>query len=160
MNHHFAAEIILTRPATAREIQRACRVVPLATNADRTRLMTVYQGKTPGRALRSIRRRLHGLLPIDVLTTHYPDQRGQVLLNISLSRAVRAEINQAAAAHSERPEQFLSRSMTESLARQERDHTRRLTEQLEALLAQHSSEDVLVCTARALLHRRLVAPRP
>lgn len=41
MTRHHAIEITLTWSATAAELHRACRAVPLATNAERTRLMAL-----------------------------------------------------------------------------------------------------------------------
>lgn len=116
--------------------------------------MAVHPGKTPGRALQSLRRQLHQLLPIDVLTTHHPDQHGQVLLNLELSRAVRKVIRQAATARGLRPGDFVGQSVSEALERQEREHSRQLTAQLEGILALHPSEEVLACTAHILLRRR------
>lgn len=154
MTSQYAIEILLTRAATNGELHRARRTVPLAANAERTRLMAVHPAKTPGRALRSLRRRLHHLLPIDVLTTHYPDQHGQVLLNLEFSPTARAAIGQAAAARGQWPGDFVGQSVTAALERNERERSRQLTAQLEDLLALHSSEDVLACTAHVLLHRR------
>ncbi|MFJ3496411.1 hypothetical protein ACIPPJ_22820 [Streptomyces sp. NPDC086091] len=77
------AKNLLARLATSAELHRALHTVPLAVKADRTRLMAVHPGKTPDRALWSLRRQLHQLLPIDALTTHHPNQHGQVLLNLS-----------------------------------------------------------------------------
>ncbi|MCX5006682.1 hypothetical protein OHB05_29275 [Streptomyces sp. NBC_00638] len=150
-------EILLTRPATGGELHRAGRAVPLAVNNDRTRLMTVHHARAPGRSLRSLRRRLQHLLPIDVLTTHYPDQHGQVLLNLELSRTARAAICQAAAVRGQRPAELVGRSVTAALERKERERSRQLTAQLEGLLALHSFEDVLACTARILLSRSSLA---
>lgn len=154
MTSHHAIEILLTRPATNSELHRARRTVPLAANTDRTRLLAVHPAKTPGRALQSVRRRLHHLLPIDVLTTHYADQLGQVLLNLELSRTARAAIHRAATAGGQRPGDFVGRSVTAALDRNERERSQQLTAQLEGLLARHSSEDLLACTARILLRRR------
>ncbi|EFL21966.1 hypothetical protein SSOG_01678 [Streptomyces himastatinicus ATCC 53653] len=77
MTHQYAVEIVLTRPATARELHRARCHVTFAANADRTRLMTVQRGKSQGHTLHRLRRRLDTVLPIDVLTTHYPDRHGR-----------------------------------------------------------------------------------
>ncbi|MGB8938880.1 MAG: hypothetical protein WCD21_01355, partial [Streptomyces sp.] len=85
MTRQYAVEISLTRPASAGELHRARYRVTFAANADHTRLMTVQSGNSPGRALHRLRRRLGTVLPIDVLTTHYPDRRGRVLLNVVLS---------------------------------------------------------------------------
>jgi len=61
--------------------------VPLAANADRTRLMAVHGARSPGGALHALRRQLDALLPVDVLTTHYPNRHGQILLNVALGHA-------------------------------------------------------------------------
>lgn len=160
MRGQHAVEIILTRPATRRELHRACRAVPLAANADCTRLMAVRRAQSPGRALRSLRRELDRLLPIDVLTTHYPDASGQVLLNAALTCAMRSEIGQAAAVQGQKPGDFLGRIVVAAVEREERVRTRQLTAQLHGLLVHHAPEDVLACTARVLLDRRHPTSRP
>lgn len=154
MRRQHAVEIILKRPATGRELHRACRAVPLATNADRTRLMAVRGAKSPGRALRSLRYELDRLLPIDVLTTHYPNQSGQVLLNIDLPHALCSALRRDAGARGEKLADFLGRAVVVALERNERDRTRQLTVQMEGLLAHHAPEDVLACAARILLRSR------
>lgn len=154
MRRQHAVEIILTRPAGCGELRRACRAAPLAANADRTRLMAVRRAKSPGRALRSLRHVLDRLLPIDVLTTHYPDQSGKVLLNLVLPRATRSAVREAAAARRQKPADFLGRTLVAALERHERDRTRQLTGQLESLLVDHAPEEVLACAARALLRSR------
>ncbi|WP_208853182.1 hypothetical protein [Streptomyces albofaciens] len=111
MTHHVV-ELLLTKPVTHRELRPACRTLPLGTNSDRTRLMTVHPAKTPGRALKSVRRRLQHVSPLDVLTTHYPSPSGQVILNVELGPAVRALIGQAAAARGERPAEYVGHSVT------------------------------------------------
>ena len=127
MRRQHAVEISLTRPVTRGELWRACRAVPRAASADHTRLMTVRHAKSPGQALRSLRRELDRLLPIDVLTTHYPDRCGQVLLNVALPRATCSTVHQAAAARGQKPGVFLGRAVVAALERNERDRTRQLT---------------------------------
>ncbi|CAM5316623.1 hypothetical protein SCHAM137S_01913 [Streptomyces chartreusis] len=61
---HHAVEVALTRPATPGELRSARRHVPLAVNADRTRLMVVHSARSPGLALHLVRR-LSARLPID-----------------------------------------------------------------------------------------------
>lgn len=155
MTPHHAIEIALTRPATAAELHRARRTVALAANAERTRLMAMQQAGSPGRVLHRLRHQLDALLPIDVLTTHYPDRRGQVRLNVALSHAAHTAIRRAAAARGQRPQDFLSQSVTAAVARHERERAQRLTAQLEELFAHHTAEEVLACTASALLGHRL-----
>ncbi|WP_198655607.1 hypothetical protein [Streptomyces geranii] len=154
MTPHHAIEIALTRPATTAELHRARRTVALAANAERTRLMAVQQASSPGRALHRLRHQLNALLPIDVLTTHYPDHRGQVRLNVAFSHSARTAIHQAAAARGQRPQDFLSQSVTAAVTRHKRERAQRLTAQLERLLAHHTAEEVLACTASTLLAHR------
>ncbi|MFJ9589731.1 hypothetical protein [Streptomyces acidicola] len=153
MTSHHAVEITLTRPLTPDELKRASRNVPLAANADRTRLMAVQRAHSPGNALHVLRRRLGSRLPIDVLSTHYPDRHGQVRLNIAFSRKAEAVIRRAAAASGQRPKQFVRQSVTDALARQQQDRFRLLEIRLHGLLAHHTPEEVLACAATALLGR-------
>lgn len=159
MTPYHAVEVILTRPATRGEIRRAYHGVPLAPNADRTRLMTLHHASSPDGALHALRRRLDPRLPIDTLTTHYPDQRGQVLLNVSLNRAARSVLRQAAASVGQRPEEVLRQRVCAALARDEQTRLRQLEDKLESLLAHHTAEEVLACVA-GRLHRRQHAGTP
>ena len=152
MRHHVV-EILLTRSATPTELRRARRALPLGTNSDGSRLMAVHPAKTPGRAVKSVRRRLQRVLPIDVLTTHYPDLSGQVVINVEFDRATRALIGEAASARGQRPAEYVGQCLTDALRRHAQERSRALTAQLERLLAHHSPEAVLACTARILLHR-------
>ncbi|NMI62370.1 hypothetical protein FNV62_43060 [Streptomyces sp. RLB3-17] len=154
MTAHHAIEIVLTRPATVEELPRAHSAARLAANTDRTRLLALQRAKSPGRALRALRRQLDALLPIDVLTSHYPDQYGQVLLNLTLSNTARTAIRRAAATRGQRPQDFLSHSVAAAVARHEQQRRRHLTAQLEGLLVHHSPEEVLTCAADALLGHR------
>ncbi|MFJ9005524.1 hypothetical protein [Streptomyces canus] len=155
MRGQHAVEIILIRPVTGAELHRACRMVPLAANTDRTRLMAVQRAKSPGHALRSLRHELDRLLPIDALTTHYPDASGQAQLNIAFTRAMHSVISQAATARGQEPADFLARAVVEAVQRDEQARTRHLTAQLQNLLVHHTPEAVLVCAARVLLdHQR------
>lgn len=158
MTQHHAVEITLTRPATIAELRRAGRAVPLAADAERTRLMALQRAKSPGRALRTMRRRLGGLLPIDVLTTHYPDRHGCVRLNLTLSRTARAAIRQAAALTGRRPQDLLSHSVTTAVARHQRERAQHLAAHLEGMLAHHTPEEMLAGISALLSHR--VPPPP
>jgi hypothetical protein len=155
VTHQYAVEIILTRPATAREIHRARHRVTFAANAERTRLMTVQSGKSPGRAMHRLRCRLDTVLPIDVLTTHYPDRHGHVLLNVVLSRRADTQIRREAATLGLRPGDVLTERITAGLARRQRQRHHRLESQLQRLLTHHTPEEVLACAAGRLLQVRL-----
>ncbi|GCB52417.1 hypothetical protein [Streptomyces sp. NL15-2K] len=131
--------------------------MPLAAYADHTRLMTVRRAKSPGRALRSLRAELDRLLPIDVLTTHYPDQSGRVLLNLFLPPDTWSAVRRDAAAQGQKPGDVLGRAVVAALEREQRERVRQLSARLESLLVHHAPEDVLACAARALLHSRPTA---
>ncbi|PJM91463.1 hypothetical protein [Streptomyces sp. CB01373] len=150
MTPFHAVEITLTRPATHSELRHARERVRLAANADRTRLMAVQSARGPSGALHVLRHQLGTRLPIDILTTHYPDRHNQVLLNIALSRSADAALRRRAAVLGQRPQDVLSQSVAADLARREQERTRRLEDRLESLLAHHTLEEVLVCAARAL----------
>lgn len=102
--------------------------------------MTVRLAKSPGRALQSLRRELDQFLRIDVLTSHYPDPSGQVVLNVGFSRAMRDLISQAAAARGQKPADFLTRTVVEAAAQDERIRARHLAMQLQDLLVHHTPE--------------------
>nr|WP_206439427.1 hypothetical protein [Streptomyces scabichelini] len=141
----------MTRPATTRELHRARRTVPLAANADHTRLLVVQPAKNPGRALRVLRHQLGGRLPIDILTTHYPDEHGQILLNVALSTTAHRTIRKSAAAQGQRPRDFLRERLTAAVAQSEQERARRLIAQLQDLLVEYTAEELLTCAASTLL---------
>ncbi|MFM9458160.1 hypothetical protein [Streptomyces europaeiscabiei] len=154
MTHQYVVEIALTRPASARELHRARHRVTFAANADCTRLMTVQSAKSPGRALHRLRRQLDAVLPIDVLTTHYPDRHGHVRLNVVLSRRADAQIRREAAASGSRPGEVLRGRILANLAREQRERRHHLESQLRRLLTRHTPEEVLACAAGRLLQAR------
>ncbi|MFJ1807749.1 MULTISPECIES: hypothetical protein [unclassified Streptomyces] len=125
----------------------------LANDTSRTRLLALQRAKTPGRALRALRHRLDAVPTIDVLTTHYPDQQGRVLLNVDLSPAAHTTVRQAAAAHGQQPRDFLSQVVTDAVIRDGKERARHLTSRLEELLDEHPPEELLLCAARTLLSR-------
>ncbi|MFF8360138.1 hypothetical protein ACF063_42545 [Streptomyces chartreusis] len=150
---HHAVEVALTRPATPDELRAARRHVPLAANADRTRLMVVHSARSPGLALQMVRRRLGTRLPIDVLTTHYPDRRGQVLLNVDLDSATHEALSREAVALGQHPQDVLGRRVRAAVARDTRERARGLEDQLKSMLAHYTAEEVLASVARCLCGR-------
>ncbi|WP_425246847.1 hypothetical protein [Streptomyces sp. NEAU-NA10] len=159
MTRHYAIEIILTRPASCREL-RARQHVALAENADRTRLMTLQSAKSPATALHRMRRTLDGQLPIDILATHYPDHSGHLLVNVNLGRTTTKAVRKAAAANGQRPSDFLGQRLAQEVERSEQERQRRLTARLESLLQQHTREEVLSCAASLLNRRQPSAAAP
>ncbi|WP_329377095.1 hypothetical protein [Streptomyces sp. NBC_01716] len=147
-----ALEITLTRPATPAELARASQALPLAANHDTTRLMTVIKARNPGRALNRARRRLEGLLPLDCLSTHYPDQAGQVLLSVAFSPAAAAAIRHAAEHEGQEPSLFVAQVIRRALA----DHARRQAADLEhalsELLTRTSPDRLVAAVGRTLTH--------
>ncbi|MGW8569795.1 hypothetical protein [Streptomyces niveus] len=134
----YAVEVTLTRPATQAELARASQALPLAANRDSTRLMAVMKAANADQALNRARRRLKGLLPLDALTTHYPDREGQVLLSVAFSPAAAAAIRHSAEHKGQEPHQFLAQVIRRALA----DHARR-----EAADLDHALRSLLTCTS-------------
>ncbi|MGW6890329.1 hypothetical protein [Streptomyces chartreusis] len=124
--------------------------------------MAVYGGHGPSRTLHALRRRLGTRLPIDYLTTHYPDRYQQVLLNIDLDATVHEALCREAAALGLRPQELLGRRLRAAVARDSRERARRLEEQLGSVLAHYTPEEVLSGVARRLgsQQRHCTPPAP
>lgn len=149
MTHH-ALEITLTQALTEAELHHTARTVPLATNHDATRLMALVHAKTPHRALNRLRRQLDPLLPIDVISTHYPDTQNHTLLNIAFPPAVHDTIRRAAKAHAQAPHTFVEQTLRQAMTRQARQEADYLDLALHALLARTSTPQLLAALGRAL----------
>ncbi|MFK4156992.1 hypothetical protein ACI2LV_34095 [Streptomyces fungicidicus] len=145
-----ALEITLTRPANPTELDAACRTMPLAANHDTTRLMALVPAKTPDRAAHRLRRRLKDRLPIDVITTHYPDASGHVLLNVALPRAAHASLHTAALRRGQEPERLLERAIHRALAEHTDQEVKRLEHEVRRLLAHTVPAHLLAAMGRAL----------
>ncbi|WP_332880952.1 hypothetical protein [Streptomyces sp. NBC_00564] len=147
---HHALEITLTRPLTPVELHDAARTWPLAANHDATRLIALMSAKTPGRAARRLRRRLTDQLPIDVITTHYPDASGQVLLNIAFPPATRTALKTAADRAGQSPERFVQLTLRRALAQHASQEADRLDQAVRHLLAHTAAPHLLSAVGRAL----------
>ncbi|MFF3460515.1 hypothetical protein ACFYXH_40815 [Streptomyces sp. NPDC002730] len=147
---HHALEITLTRPATQAELARAARVMPLAANCDRTRLMTVAKAKNPDRALSRAHHRLKELLPLDVLATHYPAPDGHVLLTPAFSPTADAVIRRAAEQMGQSPRVFLQQTIHHALAHHARQEGQHLDRALQFLLDRTTPDQLLAAVGRTL----------
>jgi len=113
---YHALEIVLTRPLAPAELRDAARVLPLAANHDTTRLMALVHAKAPHQAARRLRHRLGARLPIDVITTHYPDADHKVLLNVTFPAAAHAALTAEARRAHQSPERFVELALHRALA--------------------------------------------
>ncbi|MCX5602958.1 hypothetical protein OOK29_32965 [Streptomyces phaeochromogenes] len=147
---HHALEIALTRPLAPAELRHAARVMPLAANYDTTRLMALPRAKTPGRAVRCLRQLLDTQLPIDVITTHYPDASGQVLLNVAFPPAARTTLKTAADRAGHSPERFVQLALHRALAQHASDEADRLDQEVRRLLAHTTAAHFLSAVGHAL----------
>jgi len=147
---HHALEIALTRPLSPAALHRAARVLPLASNHDATRLMALLSARTPHRAARRLRHRLGGQLPIDVITTHYPDADHRVLLNIAFPPAVHAVLKDAARRAAQTPERFVELALHRALAAYAAQETDRLDLAVRQLLAHANPAHLLSAVGHAL----------
>lgn len=155
---HHALEVVLTHPARPAELRAATRSIPLAANHDATRLMALCRGKTARRAAHRLRRRLGTHLPIDVITTHYPDTHGQVLLNVRVSPTTRAALDRTAEQAGQTPEQMLERALHQRLTQHDREETDRLSRAVNHLLTGTTPARLLTAVGHALTRPPGAAP--
>lgn len=143
---HHALEIVLTRVPDQTELDAARRKMPLAASHDTTRLMTLVKAKTPDRAAHRLRRRLKDRLPIDVITTHYPDANGQILLNVDLPPAVYTAARRAG----QTPERFMELATHRALTEHAALKADRLDRAVNHLLAHTTPAHLLSAVGHAL----------
>ncbi|MDQ0935170.1 hypothetical protein QFZ49_005141 [Streptomyces turgidiscabies] len=147
---HHALDIILTRPLTPAELHRATRTMPLAANHDATHLLAVVPAKTPAKALNRLRHQTGGLLPIDVITTHYPDTDGKILLNVDFPPATHAVLQSAANSAGQPLRLFLQLALQHALARHAGEEAEHLDRAVQNLLAHTTAPHLLAAVGRAL----------
>jgi hypothetical protein len=147
---HHALEILLTRPLGPAELRDAARVLPLAANHDTTRLMTLVRAKTPHQAARRLRHELGARLPIDVITTHYPDGDHKVLLNVALPAVAHAVLKAAARRAHQSPERFVELALHRALAQHADQETDRLDRAVGELLVHTTPAHLLSAVGHAL----------
>ncbi|MFG3117457.1 hypothetical protein ACGF4C_24020 [Streptomyces sp. NPDC048197] len=150
MRNHHALEITLTRSLKTTEIRQAACAWPLAANSDATRLMTLVAAKTPDRAVHRLRHRLGTRLPIDVITTHYPDVSGQVLLNVAFPPATHTALTTRARRAGQSLERFLHLALHRALAEQAEQEVDRLDRAVRHLLAHTTPAHLLSAVGHAL----------
>ncbi|MFD0008936.1 hypothetical protein ACFVJ4_42180 [Streptomyces sp. NPDC127178] len=156
---HHALEITLTRPLTAAELRHAAQAWPLAANHNATRLMALAGAKTPERAAHRLRQRLTTHLPIDVITTHYTDAHGRVLLNVAFPPAAYTDLKRKARRVGLTPERFVREALHRDLAEHADREADRLDHAVRQLLAGTTPAHLLSAVGHALT-RPLEGPTP
>lgn len=146
---HHALEIMLTHSLSPAALHRAARVLPLAANHDATRLALV-EAKTAHRAARRLRHRLGARLPIDVITTHYPDADHTVLLNVAFPPATHAFLKAQARRAHQTPERFVQLALHRALAQHADQETDRLDRAVRQLLAHTTPAYLISAVGHAL----------
>jgi hypothetical protein len=147
---HHALEIVLTRPLAQAELRDAARVLPLAANHNATRLMALVHAKTSHQAARRLRHRFGARLPIDVITTHYPDADHKVLLNVDFPAAAHAVLKDEARRAHQSPERFVELALHRALAQHADQETDRLDRAVRELLAHTTPAHLLAAVGHAL----------
>ncbi|WP_328512875.1 hypothetical protein [Streptomyces mirabilis] len=155
---HHALDITLIRPLTPAELHQATRTMPLAANHDATHLLALVPAKTPSKALNRLRTQISSWLPIDVITTHYPDPSGQILLNVDFPPAPHAALQAAADGAGQPLHLFLQLALQRALARHAGAEAERLARVVQHLLAGTTAPHLLTAIGRALTHATGAAP--
>jgi hypothetical protein len=147
---HHALEIVLPRSLTTDELHHAARTWPLAADHDATRLMALMSAKAPDRAAHRLCNRLSTQLPIDVITTHYPDAHGKILLNVAFTPATRTALKAVARSAGQTLERFVELALHRALAEHADQETERLDRELRRLLAHTTPAHLLSAVGHAL----------
>jgi hypothetical protein len=147
---HHALEITLTRPLPRNALRRAARELPLAANHDATRLMALVHAKEPHQAAHRLRCRLGTRLPIDVITTHYPDADRTVLLNVAFPPATYTALKSHARRAHHSTERFVELALHRALAEHADRETDRLDQAVRQLLAHTTPAHLLSAVGHAL----------
>ncbi|GAA3914049.1 hypothetical protein GCM10023084_77210 [Streptomyces lacrimifluminis] len=155
---HHALDITLTRPLTSAELHRATRTMPLAANHDATHLLALVPAKTPGKALNRLRHQTGGLLPIDVITTHYPNADGKIVLNVAFPPAAHADLQAAADSAGQPLRFFLELALQRALAQRTGEEAERLDRAVQNLLAHTTALHLVAAVGRALTRTSGAAP--
>ncbi|MEV5107563.1 hypothetical protein AB0K55_37320, partial [Streptomyces massasporeus] len=149
---HHALEITLTRPLSTAELRHAAQAWPLAANHNATRLTALVSARTPERAAHRLHQRLTAQLPIDVITTHYPDARGQVLINLAFPPAVHAALARKAHHAGLTPERYGREALQRALATHTDRENHLLDHAVRHLLARTTPAHLLSAVGHALTH--------
>ncbi|MFD7817637.1 hypothetical protein ACFV6E_32660 [Streptomyces sp. NPDC059785] len=147
---HYALEVSLTRPLSPQALHRAAGRLPLAANHDATRLMTLMPAKSPHRAAQKLRHRLGHRLPVDVITTHYPDADHHVLLNVAFPPAARAALEDGARRAHQSPERFTELALHRALVQHADEEADRIDRQVQRLLETTTPACLLAAVGHAL----------
>ncbi|WP_341845824.1 hypothetical protein [Streptomyces atriruber] len=112
--------------------------------------MALCRANSPDRAARRLRQGLDAHLPIDVITTHYPDVHGQLLLNVRLPPSVHATLCADARRAGHAPGRHLQLALHRALADHARQEDRRIDEAVRHLLGGTTPARLLAAVAHAL----------
>jgi hypothetical protein len=121
--------------------------------------MALIAAKTPQRAAHRLRHRLGTRLPIDVITTHYPNADHSVLLNVAFPPAVHAILTADARRAQQTPARFLELALRRALAEHAEQETDRLDRAVRQLLV-HTTPAYLLSAVGHALTRLPERPTP
>ncbi|MGJ3558093.1 hypothetical protein ACR6C2_00690 [Streptomyces sp. INA 01156] len=85
-----------------------------------------------------------------MITTHYPDASGQVLLNLALPPAAHTALRTTALQTGQKPERLLERAVHRALAEHTDHEVKRLEHELRRLLAHTTPARLLAAMGHAL----------
>ncbi|MFD9196441.1 hypothetical protein ACFWCA_50685 [Streptomyces phaeochromogenes] len=99
-----------------------------------------------------------GRLPVDVITTHYPDSGGQLLLNVAFPPATHTALKAVADEAGQPLPVFLQLAVHRALVRHGSEEANRLDQEVQRLLAHTTASHLLAAVGRALTHALGAAP--
>jgi hypothetical protein len=110
------------------------------------------------RAAHRLRHRLGTRLPVDVISTHYPDTAGQFLLNVAFSPVAHAAIRRSAGQAGQSPGLFVKLALDRALAQHASDEADRLDQAVRQLLAGTTAAHLLAAVGHVLTRTPGAAP--
>lgn len=112
--------------------------------------MALVPAKPPHRAARRLRNRLGEQLPIDVITTPYPDADHKVLLNVAFPSTVNAALTAQAHREHQSPERLVELAVHRALAELADQEIDRFDRAVRRLLARTTPAYLLSAVGHAL----------
>jgi hypothetical protein len=148
----YAIEIHLTRPARRVELRAAVRSsrMKLAPTEGLDRIAVLVTAEDERGAIRNVWDRLENVIPIDVLTSVFPNSDGKYTLSFPLPTDALRHISARAAAAGCTPEKLIQDAIAEALARDRTSRRSHLDSRLNELLRDFAPADVVDAIALKL----------
>ncbi|MFD5358313.1 hypothetical protein ACFWJ2_02845 [Streptomyces tendae] len=115
-------------------------------------------GERPSPDFTRLRRRIGTRLPVGVITTHYPDRSGRILLNVAFASAAHTALRAVADRAARTPQRFLDLAVHQDLAQHAAAEADRLERALRHLFAHTAPARLIAAVGHCLIRTSGAAP--